>query len=148
MRGAELDGGARAVGRLRKIVRVFLEVIVRRHNLRGGVDKHARVIHVATLLLGDSSVRRVGAVAQRPDRVKGTGVEGVANLQLGNIAAVHRRDDQRVRPGQADGIVGIEAAAEILLKKRIHRVEDAASLAARKDDLVTTDGDAVAFVAQ
>ena len=135
MRGTELGGGARAVGLLREVFRVLLEVFVRRHDLSGGVDEHARVIHVAALLLGHGGVGRVGAVAQRPDRVEGAGVERVANLQLRNVAAGDRGDDQRVGPRQADGIVGIEAAAEVLLEQRIDGVDDAAGLAAREDDL-------------
>ena len=148
MGGAELGGGALAVGLLREVVRVLLEVFVRRHNLRGGVDEHAAVIHVAALLLGHRGVGSVGAVAQRPDRVEGAGVEGVADLQLRNVAAGDRGDDQRVGLGQADGIVGIEAAAEVFLEQGIDGIDDAAGLAAREDDLAAADGDGVAFVAQ
>ena len=123
MRGAELGGGARAVGLLREVVRVVLEVLVRRQHLAGGVDEHAGVIHVAALFLGHGGVGGVGAIAQRPDRVEGAGVERVADLQLRNVAAGDRRDDQRVGLGQADGIVGVEAAAEVLLQQRIDGVD-------------------------
>src|ERR1017187_4286430 len=117
MGGTKLRGGARAVRRLRKILGVLLEVFVRGNKLRGSMDKHAGVIHVAPLLLGNRGIGSVGPVAQRPDWVECARIEGVANLKLRNIAAGNRGDNQRVSLRQPNGIVGIVAPAEVFLEQ-------------------------------
>src|ERR1017187_1915240 len=135
MGGTKLRGGTRAVRRLRKILGVLLEVFVRRHNLASGMNKHAGIIHVAPLLLGNRGIGSVSSVAQRPDWVECTRIEGVANLQLRNVAAGDRGDNQRVGLRQANGIVGLETAAEVFLEQSIDSVEHTSSLAAHQDDL-------------
>ncbi len=127
---------------------MVFEILVRWHNLPGSVYEHVRVIHVAPLLLRHSGIGRVRAVAQRPDRVEGARVKRVANLQLRNVSARNRSDNQCVRLRQADGIIGIVAPADVFFEQAIHGVQNAPGLAAREDDFAAVDVDGVAFVAQ
>ena len=147
MGGAELGGGAFAIGLLREVVGVVLEVFVGRQDLPGGMHIHAVVIHAAALFLGDRGGGRVGAVAEGPDRVERAGVERVADLEPRLVAAGHRGDHQAVGPGKPDGIVGVEAAAEVFLQQGIDRVHNAAGRAAGEDDLAADHANGVALVA-